>query len=79
MTDRWPGVLPCSLLLVPSAPFFAQTVVAVLIDAVDPVGNPITITFRETQRTMQIARTMRVRANEREAVVAHIRPGVTPQ
>jgi hypothetical protein len=75
MTDRWPAVVLCSLLLVPSAPIFAQKPVAVRIDAVDPVAKSITVTFRETQRTMPIAPTMRIWVNEREAAVTDIRPG----
>lgn len=68
-------VLLLAFLLGPATHVFAQKPVVVRIDSVDPAANSITITFRDTPRTMPISATMRVTVDEREAAVSEIRPG----
>ncbi|MEI6505199.1 MAG: hypothetical protein WCO90_04880, partial [Planctomycetota bacterium] len=53
----------------------AQKPVPVRIDAIDLNANSVTITFRDTPRTLPMAATMRVAIDEREAAIAEIRPG----
>jgi hypothetical protein len=73
---RTPFIAFVSLLLITAAgAALAQKPVAVRIDAIDREANSITITFRDTLRTLQMAASTRVAVDEREAAFADIRPG----
>ena len=63
-----------SLLITVAGNALAQQPVAVRIDAIDLNGKSITITFRDTPRTLPIATTIRVAADGREAALGDI-PG----
>ncbi len=64
-----------SLVITVAGNALAQQPVAVRIDAIDPDEKSITITFRDTPRTLPIATTIRVAVDGREAALGDIRPG----